>query len=106
MGPVFATKAGRGPRGGRGPAPRPWLICLGAALLALWIATGAGASGLRPNPANDSRLLGKRIDAERYDEADGCRHRVPPGMNALERWLEDHVRGESWGIYRCERLKD
>ena len=26
-------------------------------------------------------------------------------MKALERWLERNVRGESWGIIRCERLR-
>jgi hypothetical protein len=69
------------------------------------VAAPAAAGGLRPNPAHDKHLLAKPIDDERYDHADGCRRAVPPGMKALEDWLERNVRGRSWGIMRCERLK-
>ncbi len=96
-----------GPRRGRGPIRRMVVIGSIAALCAGAIAASAIAGGgLRPNPANDSRLVNKPIDDEHYDSADGCRDRVPPGMKALERWLGDNIRGESWGVMRCERLKD
>jgi hypothetical protein len=77
-------------------------LCAGA----LAAPTLASGGGLVPNPANDQRLLNKPIDDEHYDDADGCRDRVPPGMKALQHWLEHNVRGESWGILRCERLKE
>lgn len=87
---------------GRGRVLR--MLALGAAL-AVMACPAALAGGLRPNPANDARLLNKPIEDERYDDADGCRDRVPPGTKALQRWLERNVSGESWGISRCERLK-
>jgi hypothetical protein len=82
-------------------------MLVSAALCACALAAPALANGggLVPNPANDQQLLNKPIDDEHYDDADGCRDRVPPGMKALQRWLEHNVRGESWGILRCERLK-
>ena len=73
------------------------------ALLALIATAAALAGGLSPNPANDPRLLRKPIEGFRYDEAHRCKDSVPRGMKALQRWLEGHVRGESWGIMRCER---
>jgi hypothetical protein len=86
----------------------PHLLAIGliAALSAGALAVPAIGGGLRPNPANDERLLNKPIDDEHYDGADGRRHRVPPGMKALQHWLERNLPGESWGIMRCERLKD
>lgn len=72
----------------------------------LAVALPAVASGLKPNPANDPRLLKRPIDVEHYDPATKCRQKTPPGMKALLSWLEHHVRGESWGTYRCEKLKD
>jgi hypothetical protein len=74
-----------------------------AALCAGVLAVPAFAEGLRPNPANSNRLLNERIDEERYDAGRACRDQVPPGMKALQDWLEHNVRGESWGITRCER---
>jgi hypothetical protein len=74
-----------------------------AALCAGVLAAPAFADGLRPNPANSSRLLNEQIDAERYDPGEKCRDRVPPGMKALQDWLEHNLRGENWGITRCER---
>jgi hypothetical protein len=76
-----------------------------AALLVVVVAVPALGAGLVPNPANDRRLVNKPIDDERYDGADGCRKQVPKGMKALQKWLERNVRGESWGIQRCEKLK-
>jgi hypothetical protein len=94
---------GEQPCRGRGPILR--LLCLGAFGAGLLAVPSALGGGLAPNPANDHRLLSKPIDDERYDSADGCRKGVPKGMEALERWLQRNVRGESWGIKRCERLK-
>jgi hypothetical protein len=77
-----------------------------SAVGALALSVPALAGGLNPNPANNRHLLNKPIDGERYDPATHCDHgQVPPGMKALENWLEHNVRGDSWGIYRCERLK-
>ena len=72
------------------------------ALLAL-TSTSALAGGLSPNPANDPRLVDKPIEDFRYDEATRCKDGVPRGTKALQRWLEGNVRGETWGIKRCER---
>lgn len=69
------------------------------------LASVASAGGLVPNPANDHTLLAKPIEEFRYDPATRCRDDVPRGMKALQHWLEDNVRGESWGITRCEQLK-
>ncbi|HKP91186.1 MAG TPA: hypothetical protein VJT75_14570 [Thermoleophilaceae bacterium] len=44
------------------------------------------------------------IDDYAYDHAHGCRKHPQPGMLAMERWLEHHAKGESWGIMRCEKL--
>jgi hypothetical protein len=78
-------------------------ICAGALALAL----GATAlAGLRPNPANDPSILDKPIDPYQYDYAKGCRSKVPSGVRALQRWLEDNVRGETWSVLRCEKLGD
>jgi hypothetical protein len=71
----------------------------------LVVALPALAGGLRPNPANDKRLINKPIEGEQYDRATKCRDRTPPGMKALVEWLEKNVRGESWGVFRCEKLK-
>jgi hypothetical protein len=74
-------------------------------LLALFACTTALAGGLSPNPANDPRLLNKPIEDFRYDEAERCRDEPTRGMKALEAWLGRNVRGASWGIMRCERLR-
>jgi hypothetical protein len=81
------------------------LAGLCAALLALIATAAALAGGLRPNPANDPRLLNKPIEGFRYDEARRCRDEPTRGAKALEDWLDRNVRGESWGIMRCERLR-
>jgi len=74
---------------------------------ALAFSLPAIAGGLNPNPANNRHLLSKPIDDERYDPATHCDGgHIPPGMKALQNWLEHNVRGDSWGIYRCEKLKN
>lgn len=77
------------------------LVC---ALLALIVTAAALAGELSPNPANDPRLLNTPIEDFRYDEARSCKDHPARGTKALQGWLERHVRGESWGIMRCERL--
>jgi hypothetical protein len=53
------------------------------------------------NPAN--RLAKLPIDDYGYDAARKCIKRVPPGMKALEAWMQGHAQGVTWGIYRCEK---
>jgi hypothetical protein len=66
----------------------------------------SASANLVPNPANSNQLLNKPIEDEQYDSATKCRDQTPPGMKALQDWLEHNVRGETWGVYRCEKLKD
>ncbi len=88
------------------PRARGALAGLVVALLALTASVAALAGGLKPNPANDPRLLDQPIEDFRYDHANRCRDEPPRGMKALEVWLADNVRGVSWGIMRCERLSE
>jgi len=67
-------------------------LCLGA------VATAR----LHTNPANDKRLIDKELEDPRYDSSHGCRDNPPPGMLAFQSWLQGNVRGETWGIMRCE----
>jgi hypothetical protein len=76
----------------------------GFALALIVLATAAASMRPSKNPANDPRLLNKPIEGFRYDYAKRCHDDMPPGMKGLRRWLEQNVRGESWGIYRCEKL--
>jgi len=102
MGLRSGNVSGSGPRGGRGPLLRSLVLaalCVGA------LAASAAGDALVPNPANDPRLLNKPIEESRYDDATRCRKHPTDGAKALVRWLERTVRGESWGIVRCERLK-
>jgi hypothetical protein len=77
---------------------------LAIAAAALAVAAVAAASSRGANPANAPVLLGKPIEAPRYDYGRRCLSRPQPGTVALERWLGRHFRGVSWGIMRCERL--
>jgi hypothetical protein len=70
--------------------------------LALVVA-GSAAAGLAPNPANHRKLIAKPMEGFRYDAAKKCKSRAQRGTKALARWLDRNVRGESWGILRCER---
>ncbi len=74
-------------------------------MLAVTAFSVAGAS-IRPsqNPADKPKLLRKPIEDFRYDYAKACKDKMPPGMTALQSWLEHNVRGDSWGVYRCEKL--
>ena len=82
-----------------------WGALAGLVLVLASSAVALAGGGLRPNPANDPRLLDRPIEPFRYDYGKHCTDAVPPGMKALERWLEGNVRGETWGIMRCERLR-
>jgi hypothetical protein len=75
-----------------------------AALAAVTICATALAGGLHPNPANDPRLLDRPLEGFDYDYASRCRDHPPSGTRALARWLDRNVRGELWGIIRCESL--
>lgn len=73
-------------------------------LIALALAAPAVAA-FAPVPDNPAdRLAAEPIDPPRYDHARECRRTPAPGARALEDWLEQNARGQSWGIMRCERL--
>ena len=76
----------------------------GLALALVAVASAGGSIKPSHNPANNPKLLRKPIEDFRYDYATRCHDEMPPGMKALQSWLEQNVRGESWGIYRCEKL--
>jgi hypothetical protein len=84
-----------------GPPRALSLAALAALALALPLVAEAG---LRTNPANSPRLLGEPIEDYRYDYSDHCVSRPQKGAKVLARWLDHHVKGELWGIVRCERL--
>lgn len=89
-------------RGRSKPAAGAFAIGV-TAVLAVAFAAAASAA-LRPNPADDRRLVGEPIERFRYDYAKECRKGSRKGTRALQRWLERNVRGDAWGINRCERL--
>lgn len=100
MAPHPDNSSGERTRGGRGALLR--LLRIAALCTGILVAPAIG-DGLVPNPANGHRLLDRPIDDERYDPGRKCRDQVPRGMKALQHWLEHNVRGETWGILRCER---
>ena len=77
------------------------LGALCGAICALWLAPGAAGW---PNPANDPALLNQPIEDDAYDHAHKCRPRSTPGIRLLQQWIDRHFPGESWGVFRCERL--
>lgn len=94
------TRSGGRQRGGR--RLFPWIV---AALGLVALPAASSAGGLVPNPANHRKLISKPMDEARYDQARKCRSKPTRGAKSLVRWLDRTVRGESWGINRCERLK-
>jgi hypothetical protein len=70
-------------------------------LLVCLVAAGSAVAFPKANPAD--RLAAVPIEDYRYDRATRCLKRTPPGTLALQEWLEQNVRGESWGIMRCEK---
>lgn len=79
----------------------PWVAAAVVGVLSLPLLAQAG---VRPNPANHKRLIDKPLEGYRYDHARRCLAHPRKGTRALERWLGRVVRGESWGIMRCEKL--
>ena len=67
-------------------------------LLALLAVPAAALA--RDNPADE--LLHLPIEASTYDKATHCSSKTRPGVVKLTAWLEENVRGEFWGSYRCE----
>jgi hypothetical protein len=81
------------------------MIVRRALALAVVAALALPASALAwPNPANDPKLLNDPIEDESYDHARKCKPRSTPGIRALTKWIDRHFPGESWGVYRCQRL--
>jgi len=72
-----------------------------AGLLCLCLGAVATAR-LKNNPANHRSLIDKPIENSEYDPGRGCRDRPPTGMLAFQDWLQQNIRGETWGIMRCE----
>lgn len=64
------------------------------------------AAAAWPNPANDPKLLNEPIEGEGYDHARKCGPRSTPGIRLLTKWIDRHFRGESWGVYRCQKLSE
>ena len=96
----MSTSVGIEPRTWRGWAS----ASVALALLALAVASPLPAgAGLVPNPANDPRLIDEPIEGFRYDHADHCVKHAQRGARALARWLDRNVRGQLWGIVRCEK---
>jgi hypothetical protein len=75
---------------------------LGALLCVCALAPAAAAAW--PNPADHPSLLDVAIEESSYDHATRCRPRTTPGIRLLTAWVDRHFPGESWGVYRCERL--
>lgn len=63
-----------------------------------------GTASAWPNPANHPRLLNQPIEDSTYDTAHKCKPRSTPGIRLLTGWIDRHFPGESWGVYRCQRL--
>lgn len=83
---------------------RQGLVRTSATLLALAaMALPAGAAAW-PNPANHPRVLNAPIEGDSYDHARKCKPRSTPGIRLLTKWIDRHFRGESWGVYRCQKL--
>jgi hypothetical protein len=58
-----------------------------------------------PVPSNPAdRMTAMPIEDYRYDRSRHCVKHPTRGARALERWLVENVRGESWGIMRCAKL--
>lgn len=62
------------------------------------------SAGLRPNPADDPRLVDLPIEEHAYDYAKRCKRRPTRGIKSLRRWLGRNLRGEAVSTVRCEKL--
>jgi hypothetical protein len=74
-----------------------------ALAVAMLLALPAGAAAW-PNPANHPKVLNDPIEGDDYDHATKCGPRSTPGIRLLTKWIDRHFRGESWGVYRCQKL--
>jgi hypothetical protein len=74
-----------------------------AVIAAAALALPAGAAAFS-NPANDPKVLNDPIEGDSYDTAHKCGPRSTPGIRMLTKWVDRHFRGESWGVYRCQKL--
>src|SRR4051812_27686617 len=54
------------------------------------------------NPAD--KLAALPMDPMQYDLGKKCLKKPQRGALALQSWLQQHVKGVSWGIMRCEKL--
>ena len=79
----------------------PVLLVLLAVLASSAAALADPYPPVQENPAD--RMLRVPIDDYGHDAPKRCRRHASAGALALVSWLEHHVRGESWGILRCER---
>ena len=79
----------------------PAAACL-APLCAL--ALPAGARRRSRTPPTTRRCSAPPIEEDVYDHATRCKPRTTPGIKLLEAWVDRHFRGESWGVFRCEKL--
>lgn len=77
------------------------LTCAALALPAAAAAFGDSFPSVKQNPADS--LARYAIDEYQYDTATRCTNSVRAGMSSLQRWLERHAAGTSWGIMRCEK---
>jgi hypothetical protein len=71
------------------------------ALFLFFTITSAAHAQVLGNPAD--ALAELPIEYPVYDPATKCSKRERPGAVALAWWLEHNVRGDFWGIYRCEK---
>lgn len=80
-------------------------IAIGAACLCLLTAVPVRAgSPVTTNPANRAALVTEPIEDPHYDYGQHCLRHPQRGTLALQSWLQQHWRGVSWGIMRCEKL--
>jgi hypothetical protein len=79
------------------------LFVLIAAALSFPSAAQAGFTDLLT--AHVSGLSAQPADGFRYDWARKCTRRAQRGTLALQNWLATNVRGVSWGIYNCRKVR-
>src|SRR4051794_26705754 len=78
------------------------LACL---LVVLLIPQTASAGTSNHLTASMDGLVSRALDPYHYDFARRCTGRAQPGTLALQSWLRHHVRGATWGIYSCRRIR-
>jgi hypothetical protein len=79
------------------------VVVLTAAALALPSAAHAGFTDLLT--AHVASLSSQPADSFHYDWARKCTGHAQPGTLALQNWLATNVRGVSWGIYSCRKVR-